>query len=152
MYKRRIIPEGFVPPAGIAGPGFHLRMLTIHDAVKDYEAVIAAAPRLKGAMEPGSTWPDGLTLEDNLIDLAWHQREFTIGHSFAYTVVNDDESKVLGCCYLNPSDWPEFDAFAFYWAREEAMEPALGARFRQLVAQFPWDAVAFPGRDQPWRD
>ena len=48
-------------------------------------------------MEPGDTWPDGLTLEVNLIDLAWHQREFTIGHSFAYTVMNDDESRCLGC-------------------------------------------------------
>jgi hypothetical protein len=151
MYKRRIIPDDFTPPARADGPGFHLRMLTIHDAVKDFDAVMAAAPRLRGAMEPGATWPDGLTLEENLIDLAWHQREFTIGHSFAYTVMNDDESRCLGCCYLNPSDWAGYDAMAFYWAREVALEPALSRTFRGLVAQFPWASVAFPGRDQPWR-
>lgn len=152
MYKRRIVPDDFTPPARIDGPGFHLRMLTIHDVVKDFDAVIAAAPRLRGAMEPGGTWPDGLTLEENLIDLAWHQREFTCGHSFAYTVVNEDESRVLGCCYLNPSDWQGFDAFAFYWARDESLDQALGQTFRRLIAQFPWGNVAFPGRDHPWRD
>jgi hypothetical protein len=150
MYSRRIVPKGFTPPARVDGAGFHLRMLTIHDVVKDFDAVIAAATRLRGLMEPGATWPDGLTLEENLIDLAWHQREFTVGHSFAYTVMNDDESRCLGCCYLNPSDDPAYDAVAFYWARDAAMEPALGAVFRDLIAQFPWGQVAFPGRDHPW--
>ena len=154
MYNHRMIPDTFTPPDRAEGQGFHLRMLTIHDVVKDFDAVIAAAPRLRGAMEPGSTWPDGLTLEDNLIDLAWHHREFTIGHSFAYTVMNDAETRCLGCCYINPpnwpNDWPGFDALAYYWAREAALEPALGATFRHLVGQFPFARVGFPGRDQPW--
>ena len=42
MYKRPLIPAGFTPPARSAGPRFHLRMLTIHDAVKDFDAVMAA--------------------------------------------------------------------------------------------------------------
>ncbi len=154
MYKRRIVPEGFTPPARADGPGFHLRMLTIHDVVKDFDAVMSAAPRLKAAMEPGGTWPDGLTLEENLIDLAWHQRDFTIGHSFAYTVMNDDETRCLGCCYISPKDkpgdWPDYDAVAFYWARDLDLDVALGQVFRGLIAQFPFGHVAFPGRDQPW--
>ena len=154
MYKRRIVPDGFTPAARADGPGFHLRMLTIHDVVKDFDAVMAAAPRLKATMEQGSTWPDGLTLEENLIDLAWHQREFTIGHSFAYTVMNDDETRCLGCCYINPkdspADWPGHDSVAFYWARDAALEPALGQVFRDLIARFPFAKTAFPGRDQPW--
>ena len=93
MYHRPLIPDGFTPPARHQCAGFHLRMLSIHDVVKDFDAVISARDRLKGLMQPGGTWPDGLTLEENLIDLAWHQREFTIGHSFAYTVMNDDESR-----------------------------------------------------------
>ena len=27
-------------------------------------------------MEPDGNWPRGLTLEEDLIDLGWHQREF----------------------------------------------------------------------------
>ena len=128
MYKRRMIPEDFTPPARFQGAGFHLRMLSIHDVVKDFDAVMTAGDRLKGAMEAGSTWPDGLTLEENLIDLAWHQREFTIGHSFAYTVMNDDESRCLGCCYINPSDHPGVQADAFHWARDPGVRCRTGPR------------------------
>ncbi len=150
MYQRPMIPAGFTPPARQQGDGFHLRMLSIHDVVKDFDAVMTAGDRLKGAMEPGGTWPDGLTLEENLIDLAWHQREFTIGHSFAYTVMNTDETRCLGCGYINPSDWPQYDAVAFYWARDPAFDATLGLAFRALVAKFPLHRVAFPGRDHPW--
>jgi len=150
MYHRPIVPPGFIAPARQDGPGFHLRMLTIHDVVKDFDAVISAGTRLHGVTEPHGTWPDGLTLEENLIDLAWHQREFTINHSFAYTVMNDDSTRCLGCGYINPSDWPDWDAIALYWARDPAMDAALGKTFRTLVARFPITRVAFLGRDQPW--
>lgn len=150
MYKRRLVPEGFAVPAGIEAAGFRLRMLSVHDVIKDFAAVIDAAPRLKGAMEQGATWPDGLTIEENLIDLAWHEREFTIGHSFAYTVMTPDESRCLGCCYINPSDRPEFDAQAFWWARDADFDAELGAAFRALVAQFPFRAVGWPGREHGW--
>ena len=152
MYHRPLIPNGLTPPARHQGAGFHLRMLSIHDVVKDFDAVISARDRLKGLMQPGGTWPDGLTLEENLIDLAWHQREFTIGHSFAYTVMNDDESRCLGCGYINPPDRDGFDAAAFYWARDPEFDDTLGPAFRALVAKFPLPRVAFPGRDQPFAD
>lgn len=148
-YKRPIVPAYFTAPARFDGPGFHLRMLTIHDAVKDFDAVMGT-PHLRGLMDPRSTWPDGLTLESNLIDLGWHQREFFMGHSFAYTVMNDDESRCLGCCYLNPSDWVGFDAFAYYWGRDLGIEAEIGTVFRRLIATFPWESVAFPGRDHGW--
>ncbi len=150
MYKRPLTPPGFTPPARHQGVGFHLRMLSIHDVIKDFDAVVTAGDRLKGAMEPGGTWPEGLTIEENLIDLAWHQREFTIGHSFAYTVLSDDATRRLGCGYITPSDWPGHDAMAFYWARDPAFDATLGAAFRALVALFPLARVAWPGRDQPW--
>lgn len=149
MYKRPIIPPDVTPPARFDGAGFHLRMLTVHDVVKDFDAVMSASVHLKGAMSEGSTWPDGLTLEENLIDLGWHQREFTIGHSFAYTVMNDDESRCLGCCYIYPSDTAGMDADAFYWARDLGFDAELGTAFRALVAMFPFSHVAFPGRPAP---
>lgn len=37
--------------------------------------------------------PDGPTLEENVIDLGWHRREFTIGHSFACGVMNDEKMR-----------------------------------------------------------
>ncbi len=152
MYKRRMVPEGFAVPGRVEGAGLHLRMLSVHDVIKDLAAVVDAAPRLVGLMEPGGTWPEGITLEENLTDLGWHEREFTLGHSFAYTVMNDDESRCLGCCYIYPSDRASHDAMAFYWARDPAFDAGLGAAFREFVAEWPFRAVAFPGRDIPWAD
>ena len=146
MYKRRIIPDDFTPPARFDGAGFHLRILTVHDVIKDFAAVMDCLDWLPGFMEPGSLWPRGLTIDENLIDLGWHQREFTQRHSFAYTVMNDDESRCLGCCYIYPSDTPGMEANAFYWARDRDFDAELGTAFRGLVVQFPFAQVVFPGR------
>ena len=157
MYNRRLVPEDFDVPIRLDGVGFHLRMLSVHDVVKDFAAVVESEDRLVGSMGDGSEWPRGLTIEENLIDLGWHHREFTIGHSFAYTVMNEDESRCLGCCYINPSDKAEYDAVAFYWVREReyklGFDAVLGKAFREfLVAQWPFRNVAYPGRDIAWSD
>jgi hypothetical protein len=68
--------------------------------------------------------------------------------------MNDDESRCLGCCYIYPSDRSGYDAMAYYWAREteygNGFDAVLGETFRTLVARFPFERVAFPGRDIPW--
>ncbi len=60
--------------------------------------------------ESGGGWPRGLAFEDDLIDLGWHQREFTMGFSFAYTVMSPGEIRCLGCVYINPTLRTGFDA------------------------------------------
>ena len=155
MYKRPLVPDDFVVPQRLDGVGFHLRMLSVHDVIKDYAAVMESGDRLFRFMDPHEDWPRGLTVDENLIDLGWHQREFTLRHSFAYTVMNDDESRCLGCCYIYPSDRPGYDAMAFYWAREseyrEGFDEPLGRAFREFLAtRWPFGKVAFPGRDIPW--
>jgi hypothetical protein len=153
MYSRPLVPQDFVVSERLQGAGFHLRMLRIHDVVKDYDAVTSSEAHLAGFMEPGSTWPRGLTVEENLIDLAWHHHEFTIRHSFAYTVMNDDESRCLGCCYIYPSDRSGHDAMVFYWAREPELDQAIGEVLRNSISSdWPFKKVAFPGRDIAWSD
>jgi hypothetical protein len=157
MYSRPLVPSDFTVPQRLAGDGFVLRPLTVNDLIKDYDAVMTSAERLVGFMEPHSSWPRGLTLEEDLIDLGWHQREFTQRHSFAYTVMAPDESECLGCCYILPSDKVGYDAMAFYWARTSALasglEERLGAAFRAWVAKdWPFAHVAYPGRDIPWSE
>src|SRR3954470_141479 len=139
MYARPMVPDGFVVPLRLEGSGFHLRMLTIHDLVKDYDAVMTSADRLGGLRDPGDDWPRGLTLEEDLIDLAWHQREFTLRHSFAYTVMSPDERTCLGCVYLNPTGSASHDAQAFYWVRTSeaagGLDERLGAAVRTWLAE-----------------
>jgi hypothetical protein len=153
MYKRPLIPPNFIVPTGFRHKAFIARMLGVRDLVPDYDAVMSSESDLIGLMDPDSNWPRGLTLEEDLIDLGWHQREFTLRHSFAYTVVAPDESLCLGCCYIYPSDLSGFDVAAFYWARSshKHLEEPLSESFRRFLAEeWPFSHVAFPGRDQPW--
>lgn len=155
MYWQALVPGDFAVPARLETGEFVLRMLSVHDVVRDYDAVMGSIGHLRGLMKPGSTWPEGLTVEDNLIDLGWHQREFTMRRSFAYTVVAPDEARCLGCCYIYPTDLDGFDAEAYYWAREDrladGLEERLGRAFRDWLARdWPFTRVAFPGRGDPY--
>jgi hypothetical protein len=156
-YWRELVPPDFSVPLRLQADGFHLRMLTVNDLVKDYDAVMSSAAHLKTAMGPGRTWPDGLTLEDDLIDLGWHQREFRLRRSFCYTVMSPDEAICLGACYIYPSEKAGYDAKAFWWVRTSALaegyDERLGEAFRRwLSTSWPFRRVAFPGRDISWSD
>ena len=148
------VPADFTVPAKLETDEFRLRMLTVHDVVKDYDAVMSSVEHLK-TIWPASGWPVGLTLEQNLIDLGWHQKEFQTRRSFAYTVVSLDEFMVLGCVYLDPSSKRDYDAVAFLWARQSQLESGLEARLLAAVRgwltdAWPFKKVAFPGRDIDW--
>jgi hypothetical protein len=109
LFKGRSIP-------GAHGLGtFTLRALTIHDLERDFAAVMHSAAEIKAA-NPGSSWPDGLTREKNLIDLAWHQREFEARRSFAWVIENTD-GEYLGCFYVYPSIAGEQAADVTWWWR-----------------------------------
>lgn len=73
---------------------YYLDVLTAVDLEMDYEAVTRSQSVLQGLFGP--KWPEGLTLEDNLIDLHWHHREFTAKRSFA-RVIRDEQATYLGC-------------------------------------------------------
>ena len=74
------IPDDFKVPERLETERFSLRMLTIHDVDKDFEAVTANTEHLQKVW--GNRWPEGLTREQNLVDLGWHQKEFQRGTSF----------------------------------------------------------------------
>ena len=151
MYHRPLLPSGLRPPETWGGDCWQARPLCLADAEADYEAVIASADRLRGSMDPESTWPDGLTLDENRVDLGWHEREFTLGHSYAWTVVTG--TRVLGCCYLYPADRMGPDAMAFWWVRSghEALDTPLGQAFRAMIVGLAI-SFCFPGRDESWTE
>ena len=148
------VPRDFVVPERLDTAEFRLRTLTIRDVVQDYDAVTSSATHLR-TIWPDGSWPEGLTLEQNLIDLGWHQKEFQRRSSFAYTVVTPDESRVVGCVYLNPTRKRGFDAEVFLWARQSELANGLEQRLYTVVKDWiaqdwPLRAVAFPGRDIGW--
>lgn len=148
------VPTDFAVPVKLETDEFRLRMLTVNDVVKDYDAVISSTEHCK-TIWPGLDWPVGLTLEQNLIDLGWHQKEFQLRRSFAYTVVNLSESTVLGCVYIEPTKRVAYDAVIFLWARQSELASGLEDRLYKAVKDWvatvwPFTSVAFPGRDIAW--
>jgi hypothetical protein len=103
-----------IPAVHVLGD-FTLRALSINDLERDFSAVMESAADIKAA-NPQSSWPEGLTKEKNLIDLAWHQREFEARRSFAWVVENVDGA-YLGCLYVYPSIAGTKSADVVWWWR-----------------------------------
>ena len=150
------VPPDFVVPSRLEDARFVIRPLLIGDVIKDYDAVMSSVEHLRGVFGPTTKWPTGLSLEDDLIDLGWHHKEFKTRRSFAYTVMSPDEAVCLGCLYINPTTLPGYDAEAYCWIRaSHAAE--LDARLYQVMtswiaADWPFEAVAYPGRGLSWAE
>ncbi len=152
-----LVPVGFEIPAGLQTERLRLRMLTIHDAVRDYDAVMTSAVRLRTVFRQNGHWPEGLTLEQNLIELGWHQHEFQLRRSFAYTVVSLDETRVLGCLYIHPTARGGHDAEISMWVRQSEADSGLDAHLYEaarnwIADEWPFAKPAYPGRTITWDD
>jgi hypothetical protein len=144
MYE--LVTEDFDVPAGLEHERFRLRKLTVDDVVKDFDAISSRVDHLGVSQLPFVP-----TIELNLVDLGWHQKEFELRRSFAYTVVAPDESEVLGCVYLYPSE--THDAQIKLWVRQSAwddgLDPVLEATVREWIAtRWPFERVTFAERDR----
>ena len=146
----------FAIPEQLETEEFRLRMLSVNDLIKDYDAVMSSVEHLKSTFSAitEDDWPEGLTLEEDLIDLGWHQREFTLGFSFAYTVMNLDESACLGCVYFEPTSKTDYDVVITMWVRESELASGLDRRLFQTVkswvsSKWPFSNPAYPARDIP---
>ena len=153
---KKLVPPDFKIPEVLETDKFRLRMLTINDVVKDYDAVMTSIDHLKGIFGPRSKWPSpDLSFEQDLIDLGWHQKEFQTRSSFAYTVMNLDESQCLGCMYIVPTDKEDYDCEVYMWVRKSAFDEGLDQALFKTVKdwikdKWPFEKVAYPGRDIEW--
>ena len=141
-----LVAEDFKVPAGLEHGRFRLRMLTIDDVEKDFDAIQARVDH-RGAPQPAFV----PTIALNLVDLGWHQKEFELRRSFAYTVVAPDESEVLGCIYVNPSE--THDARVKLWVRQSAWDAGLDGVLEKTVREWvatrwPFERVTFAERDR----
>jgi len=157
-----LVPPDFQVPWGLETERFRLRMLTVNDLVKDFDAVMSSAEHLASTYSViwQDSWPEALTLEEDLIDLGWHQREFTLRSSFAYTVMAPDESICLGCVYLNPTRKVGHDVAITMWVRASELPSGLDRELFETVktwvaSVWPFTRPAYPGREIPvavWQD
>jgi hypothetical protein len=151
MYNPPLVPDDFELPLVLVTDRMRLRPLTANDAEKDYQAVMSSSERLRTVYNPGGRWPLGLTLEQNTIELGWHQVEFQLRTSFAYTVVSLDEAEVMGCVYIYPVRKPGYDAQVTMWVRESRVAEGLDEHLFATVEAWirdcwPFARPAYPGR------
>jgi hypothetical protein len=125
-------------------------MLSVNDVEKDYEAVIESRELLHTMF--GGSWPrPRFTVEENLADLERHQQEFLCRKAFAYTVVSLDETRVLGCVYIEPSRTGNSDAVVVMWVRQteydKGLDRILFNKVRNWISlDWPFKRVDYPGR------
>lgn len=150
MPSKQFVPDDFQVPASLETDRFRLRMLSVEDVEKDYEAVIQSRELLHTMF--GGPWPrPGFTIEENLADLERHQQEFLSRKAFAYTVVSLDETRVLGCVYIEPSETANSDAAVVMWVRQTEYDNGLDEILFNTVrnwisSDWPFKKVDYPGR------
>ncbi|ERG94365.1 GNAT family N-acetyltransferase, partial [Haloquadratum walsbyi] len=111
-----LIPPNTPVPQQITTDSFIIRPLRITDTEADYAAVIESREQIKNTFGPDHPWPPvGLTLEQNRVDLAWHQKEHQRRDSFTFTIYDPDTETELGCLYIQPTQVAEYNATVYFW-------------------------------------
>ena len=104
------------PPPRMATFGqFVLEVLAPQFVDEDYAVVIGSTSVLTGLF--GQSWPEGLTLEENLADLIRHEREFDNDQAFAW-IIRSEAGLYLGCAYLYPTPEKRGEGRVFTWIRD----------------------------------
>jgi hypothetical protein len=96
--------QGVEPAVGFVGDGFLVRPLVPPDVVLDHAAVMASREFLYHWEQSPPYPPENFSVEDNLADLVRMDGEHRHGTRYTYTVMNPNETEVLGCIYLIPND------------------------------------------------
>jgi hypothetical protein len=137
------LPPEFTVPVSVENGRFRMRSITIHDAFKDYDAVMSSREHLWSRFGAIWGWPAAdLSIEQNIIDLAWHQKEFQLRSSFDYAVMSLDETRLLGCVYVDPPHATGTEADVWFWARQSELAAGLEDELGRFVVS--WLASAWP--------
>jgi len=115
--------------------GHHLRPIRASDVDIDYPAVMGSRERLWAKY--GETWgwpPETMSFEADRRDLARHEAEAEANEAFNYSVLNADESELLGCVYIDPSE--EFDAQVSWWVIDDAVGTELERALDEFVPRW----------------
>ena len=165
VIKNAIVPEDFAVPVKLETDKYLIRPLHLHDVVKDYEAIATNMRRIDRLLGPDYSEPEVLTFEQDLLDVAWHHKEFQRRSSFAYGVWRPDDSECIGGVYVYPPDRghfyasvkPGFDAVIFLWVSHDASDEGLDEHLFDTVKawirdSWPFGSYAFPGREPSWEE
>ena len=138
--------------------GHHLRPISATDVELDLPAVMGSRERLWSIYGQAWGWPPAdMTAEQDREDLAHHEDEAEHHLSFNYAVLDDAETELIGCVYIDPTDKPGADADISWWVRDEyvgsEVEPALDEFVPRWIAEdWPLTSPRYVGRDLTWAE
>ena len=119
------LPGDFAHPERVELPtGHHLRPIRAADVEIDYSAVMDSRARLWARYGQAWGWPpETMTFEHDREDLARHEAENAAHATFAYAVLDEGETALFGCVYIDPPEAespPGTDAVASWWVVDDA--------------------------------
>jgi hypothetical protein len=97
----------------------------------------------------GEAWgwpPATMTYDDDKADLARHEAESAAQVTFAYALLDADESRLFGCAYVDPPDTRSpsaTDAVVSWWVVDDAVGTPLEAALDELVPRWMTDVWGF---------
>jgi hypothetical protein len=100
------LPDGFVTPARLdLHTGHHLRPIRADDVAIDYPAVMRSQASLWARYGQAWGWPpETMTFAHDRADLARHEAEIAAQETFNYAVLDEGETELYGCVYIDPPD------------------------------------------------
>jgi hypothetical protein len=119
--------------------GHHLRPIRESDVDIDYPAVMESRDRLWAKYGEAWGWPPpDMTCEADRKDLARHQDEIAAHISFNYAVLNHDETKLVGCVYIDPPDEHALgsDALVSWWVVDREADGPLERALEELIPRW----------------
>ena len=146
------VPPEFAAPEFLKLSEFSFQKLSAKHVYLDYLAVMSSINLIRETR--GGSWPTpALSFADNLIDLAWHQREFERQHSFAFTILSPDEATCLGCLYFYPPGFRKpapkgAQVDVSFWVSQQAFEMGLFGKVREAIQT--WLTEAWPWTSHFW--
>jgi hypothetical protein len=140
--------EGFRYQAWVELPtGHHLRPIREADVDIDFPAVMGSRERLWAKYGEAWGWPRAdMSYEEDRKDLACHEAEIAARETFNYAVLDEAETKLLGCVYIDPPDEQSprgTDAIVSWWLVDDAVGTDLERALERFVPRWLTETWGF---------
>jgi hypothetical protein len=141
------LPDDFQHPQRVeVGADHHLRPIRVSDVDLDMEAVLGSQQRLFSIYGPNWNWPPAtMTREQDIEDLQHHVDEMQTNESFNYALFDRDETRLLGCVYIDQPDGPDNGGVVSWWVVDDLVGTPLERALDETVPR--WLAEEWPLRD-----
>ncbi|HEY7604557.1 MAG TPA: hypothetical protein VH760_09865 [Gaiellaceae bacterium] len=145
------LARDFVHPRRVELPtGHHLRPIREADVDIDYPAVMGSRVRLWEKYGEAWGWPPAdMTVEHDRKDLARHEREIAAHETFNYAVLDEGETELLGCVYVDPPELSGLpapagtDAVVSWWVVDREAGGELEATLDAFIPRWIGEAWGF---------